>query len=237
MGLISAIKGHHHAAPARTNTNDSTTSSSSSSSSSSGEGISRTHAAGAAAGGALAARTGASEYCHTQNAPIVQENIRQHQKTEVTPVVDRELEQTVVQQVVQPVQDHVKAEAQHHYQQAQGISRETAEELSSEDARRYQAQREIVTGGRTVERFDQGVVENAPIVKERVNTHVIEEIQPVIERTIDETHVVHTEQPIYEHHTAAPKVAEVRYNAPVSIEEFEKRGGSMTGTGLACERR
>lgn len=226
MGLISAIKGHgatSHATPEHHHNTS---------------GETKAGAVGSDRHTSTAGATPAKEYCATQNAPVVHENLRQQQSTHITPVVDREREETIVQQTIQPIEDRVQAETQHHYSQAKAISRETAEELSAEDARRYQAQRELVgTGSRNVERIDRGVVENAPIVKERVNTHVIEEIQPVVNRTIEEQHIVHTEQPIYEHHTAAPKVAEVRTNAPLTMEEFEKRGGSMTGTGLHCERR
>jgi len=186
---------------------------------------------------ATAGASGAKEYCYTQNAPVVQENLRERQEVHITPIVDREREETIVKQTIQPVVDRVQAETVHHHTQAEGIARETSEELSADYAQKYQSQREIVSGGRTVERINEGVVENAPVIKERVNTHVIEEIQPVIERTIDETHVVHTAQPIYEHHTAAPIVEDVRTNAPISLSEFESRGGSLSGVPLQCERR
>ncbi|KAI8919074.1 hypothetical protein DFJ77DRAFT_438138 [Powellomyces hirtus] len=181
--------------------------------------------------------TNPSEICRIQNAPYLIENLRQRQETHITPHIQRDRDETIVQQIVQPVKDQVTAPAVHHHAQAQQINREIADALDTTDARRYREQRQVATtGGKSVERIDQGVFQNDPVVKERVNVHVIEEIQPVIWRTIDETHVYHTAQPIYEHHTGAPKVQEIRYNPPISMEEFEKRGGSMTGTGLYCER-
>ncbi|KAJ3145952.1 hypothetical protein HDU89_006839 [Geranomyces variabilis] len=179
-----------------------------------------------------------TEICRIQNAPHLIESLRQRHETHVTPHIQRDRDETIVQQIVQPVKDQVTAPAVHHHQQAQQINREIADALLGDDARRYKEQRQIATtGGKSVERIDNGVFQNDPVVKERVNVHVIEEIQPVIWRTIDETHVYHTAQPIYEHHTGAPKVQEIRYNPPISMEEFEKRGGSMTGTGLYQETR
>ncbi|KAJ3174290.1 hypothetical protein HDU88_000258 [Geranomyces variabilis] len=179
-----------------------------------------------------------TEICRIQNAPHLIESLRQRHETHVTPHIQRDRDETIVQQIVQPVKDQVTAPAVHHHQQAQQVNREIADALLGDDARRYKEQRQIATtGGKSVERIDNGVFQNDPVVKERVNVHVIEEIQPVIWRTIDETHVYHTAQPIYEHHTGAPKVQEIRYNPPISMEEFEKRGGSMTGTGLYQETR
>ncbi|KAJ3179373.1 hypothetical protein HDU87_002982 [Geranomyces variabilis] len=179
-----------------------------------------------------------TEICRIQNAPHLIESLRQRHETHVTPHIQRDRDETIVQQIVQPIKDQVTAPAVHHHQQAQQINREIADALLGDDARRYKEQRQIATtGGKSVERIDNGVFQNDPVVKERVNVHVIEEIQPVIWRTIDETHVYHTAQPIYEHHTGAPKVQDIRYNPPISMEEFEKRGGSMTGTGLYQETR
>ncbi|KAI8826951.1 uncharacterized protein EV422DRAFT_19216 [Fimicolochytrium jonesii] len=174
-----------------------------------------------------------TEVCRVQNAPYLIEQLRQRQETHITPHIDRERDETIVQQVIQPIKDHVVAEPVHHHAQAALVSRELSEPLNPADANRYRAQRELATtGGKSVERIDQGTFQNNPVVKEKINVHVIEEVQPVIWRTIDETHVYHTSQPIYEHHTTAPRVQEIRYNPPISLEEFEKRGGSMTGTGL-----
>ena len=58
----------------------------------------------------------------------------------------------------------------------------------------------------------------------------------MIQREIQEEHVIHREQPVYERVVKAPVVGEVRHNAPMSLDEFEAKGGSATGTGLHCER-
>ena len=137
---------------------------------------------------ALSTTTSAQEICRIQNAPHLIEALRQRQETHITPHITRDRDETVVQQIVQPVKDHVNAPAVHHHAQAQQISREIADALLPEDARRYREQRQVATtGGKSVERIDQGVFQNDPVVKERVNVHVIEEVQPVIWRTIDET--------------------------------------------------
>ncbi|KAJ3184883.1 hypothetical protein HDU85_001565 [Gaertneriomyces sp. JEL0708] len=233
MGLVEKVKhavtGDHASttSPARKSSQSSTMHS----------GVS-THSTGlGATSTSSAAPTGpVEEVCNTQNAPVVQETLREHRAVEVQPIIEREHEQTIVQQVVQPVRDH-QAATHHHYAENAAITREVQDELSTDDARRYQQNLQSVHSGRKVENLEEGVITNAPVIHEKVNTHVIEEVQPVIERTIDETHVVHTTQPIYEHHTASPRVADVRYAKPLTMEEFEARGGSMSGTGLHCERK
>jgi len=174
--------------------------------------------------------------CESQNPPVVKETVHQREKEEVTPVIDREREETIVNQVVQPVRDSRK-ETVHHQATAPTIQNEVVEDVSAAEAERYQQNRaqhqssRTVVGGATTSSHV-----NAPIVNERVKTHVVEEIQPVIEREIHEEHVVHRTQPVQERVIKAPVVGETRTNAPISAEEWERRGGSATGTGLHCER-
>lgn len=67
-----------------------------------------------------------------------------------------------------------------------------------------------------------------------MDTNII--YQPVIQREIEQISTLHTTQPILEHHVAAPKVGELRVEAPISIEEFKARslGGATTVTGPAA---
>jgi len=175
------------------------------------------------------------EQCTAQNAPILQEHTRNIREEVIQPVVDREIDQTHVQQVMQPIQDN-KDETSHHHGIAPGMARYATEDVSTEDARRYQQNRDLYEGRQTSENVDSGATINAPVIREKVNKHVVEEIQPVIDRHIDHHDVHHTVQPIYEHVTAAPIVNDVTQRAPISLEEFESRGGSMSGKGLACDR-
>ncbi|KAJ3050421.1 hypothetical protein HK097_008617 [Rhizophlyctis rosea] len=167
----------------------------------------------------------------TQNSAIVQERIIQHQVEEVQPVIDREREETQVRVVVQPIHD-LRHETHHHEASHPPVSRETIEDLNPEHVRRYLSLRNAHQPGRTIEEPTRTQNVSAPIIHEVIKPHIIEEIQPVIHREIRQTHVIHRHQPIYERHVAAPKVLESTTLEPISLDEFQKRGGTLTGTEI-----
>lgn len=179
--------------------------------------------------------SGGTVRCEAQNAPVVQESVHQREREEITPVVQRDREETIVNQVVQPVLDSRK-ETIHHQATSAPVTNEVVEDVSGAEAEKYQRNRAQFNSSRTVAGTTQSSHVNAPIISENVNTHVVEEIQPVIQREVQEEHIIHREQPVYERVVKAPVVGEVRHNAPISIDEFEAKGGSATGTGLHCER-
>ncbi|KAJ3042167.1 hypothetical protein HDV00_008054 [Rhizophlyctis rosea] len=194
------------------------------------------YSTGATAAPASSTTADSTVRCETQNAPVVKEHVHAREKEEITPVIEREREETIVNQVVQPVKD-TRHEVHHHQATNAPIQNEVIEDISNAEAEKYQRNRAQHQSTRTVE--GHGVHSahvTAPIVHERVKPHVVEEIQPVIEREIQEEHVVHRIQPVQERVVKAPVVGETRYNAPISQEEWEARGGSAEGTGLKCER-
>ena len=76
---------------------------------------------------------------------------------------------------------------------------------------------------------------NAPVVQEVHKKHIIEEVQPVIERVTHHTHKIHTTQPIQEHVVAAAKVADIQVKAPISMEEFKKTQMASSTSALSSQ--
>ncbi|KAJ3278634.1 hypothetical protein HK104_002160 [Borealophlyctis nickersoniae] len=159
----------------------------------------------------------------TQNPAVVKERVIQHQHEEITPVVEREREETQVRHIVQPIHDHRK-ETHHHQASHPPVARETIEDLNPEHVRRYLALRNAHQPGRIIDEPTRSQTVNEPIIHEIIKPHIIEEIQPVIHREIKQTHIIHRHQPVYERHVAAPKVIESTTLEAISLEEFQVRG-------------
>jgi len=211
MGLITAVKNSLHGdanASAGNEPVDSTRS------------ASATHAS-----------SGAAESYATQHAPVVKETVHDHRREEITPVIDREREETNVTQVVQPITDN-RQEVHHASTVNAPLERETVEQVNAQDARRYQDNRAAHKSYTHTESAGAETVMNAPNIQESVRRHDVVEVQPVIEREVRQDNVLHVEQPIHERVVAAPTVHETVQNAPMSMSEFEARGGSFKGGDL-----
>lgn len=172
----------------------------------------------------------------TRVAPeVVQERISRAHHEEITPVVDRQTEQVQVNQVLQPVVDKQR-DVRHDERVNAAISNEIVDAIPEADSAIYQSNLNAVKDTRQVGDLKKTANINAPIVNETVQSHVVHEIQPVIQRDIEQLSTLHTTQPILEHHVAAPKVGELRVEAPISIEEFQARSAGTTTatTGTAA---
>lgn len=137
---------------------------------------------------------------------VVKEKVVHEEIEEVQPVIEREVEQTEIQQIIVPTEEHEKRVFEH--EEHGGLPTETRETRGEFSQDEMDRQRIAVQPEHVEENVGGTRVVNQPIVKENVKTRVVEEIQPVIERTIEETHVHHVEQPIIEHHVAAPIIRE-----------------------------
>lgn len=72
----------------------------------------------------------------------------------------------------------------------------------------------------------------APSVEgEHVHHHVHEHIQPVIQKETVQPHVVHRTKPIHEVHQHEPEHHSASILPPVTLEDFERQGGSVHGSG------
>lgn len=160
---------------------------------------------------------------------VTQETQNFHHHEDVQTAVDKEVHQDHYHTSVQPVFDKEVKPEQHHHNLAavehrnfeHGNDREVAEKLRLEQAK-YQD--EIIAGET---KHTQSV--KPTVGGEHVHHHVHETIQPVVQREVIEPHVTHTVVPIHEvHHNAASHHAASALPA-VSMAEFKKAGGTLTG--------
>jgi len=166
---------------------------------------------------------------HTRNVKdaVTHENVTRHAHHEVTPVVGRERDEVDIHQKVQPVLDQQEKHT-HHQHVAPEVHRERGEDISDRDAAKY-AQQAQHTNTQNIGEQTHSTSVNAPKVHEHVNKHIVEEIQPVIERQTNQTEHHHTIQNISEHVTHAPKVHDTTVNAPISLSQFQGQGAGALG--------
>ncbi|CAD6575559.1 MAG: hypothetical protein CYPHOPRED_005737 [Cyphobasidiales sp. Tagirdzhanova-0007] len=166
---------------------------------------------------------------HTRNVKdaVVREQVDRHSHHEVTPIVDRNREETEIHQKVQPVLDEQRQTTRYEHN-APAVSRQRAEDIDDASATKYQNQLNF-GNERNVGDTTHSTSVNAPIVHERVQKNIVEEIQPVIERQTHQTEHHHTTQLINEEVTHAPRVHDVVVEQPIGINEFTK-GGSIAGS-------
>ncbi|KAK8219390.1 hypothetical protein M8818_001125 [Zalaria obscura] len=167
---------------------------------------------------------------HEKVAPAVQhETINKERHEQIQTALDKEVHQDHYHTSVQPVKDtEIRPEQHHHNLGAvehrtfeHGNDREIAERLKTEAARFHDEK----VRGET--RETQSV--EPTIAGEHVHHHVHETIQPVVNKQTIEPHVVHTTVPIHEvHHNAAQHHSTSALPA-VSMSEFTKQGGVLTG--------
>jgi len=157
---------------------------------------------------------------HTRNVldAVVHENVLQHAHHEVTPIVDREREETEIHQKVQPVLDQQEIHT-HHQHVAPAVSRHVQEDISEDHATRYRSQGQF-SHQQTVGEQTHSTSVNAPIVREHVNKHIIEEIQPIIQRQTQRVEHHHTTQAIKEVHVKAPVVHNTVVAPAITMAEF-----------------
>lgn len=167
---------------------------------------------------------------HEKVAPaVVHETINRERREHLTTAIDKEVHQDHYHTSVQPVHDREVLPEQHHHNLAavehrqfdHGNDREVAERLKTEAA---QFRDERIEG---TERHTQSVAPT--LAGEHIHHHVHETIQPVVNKETVETHVVHTTVPIHEvHHNAAQHHTASALPA-VSMADFKKQGGVLTG--------
>jgi hypothetical protein len=177
-----------------------------------------------------------------------------HHDTQVIEKVNPAVEQTVVKKVVKDeIQTAVDKEihVDHYHTTIQPVK---AREILPEHHEAVIApvqERHIDLGANSVnpERYikedlapirsqhtDLGVVEHTQenrgtIAGEHVHHHVHETIQPVLQKEVIQPSVVHTTVPIHEVVHAAPVHHSVSALPAVSLSEFERQGGSLSGRG------
>jgi hypothetical protein len=163
-----------------------------------------------------------------EEAPVVKERIHESyehaDKTQVEEIYDK----TEVRTVVQPVIDeqHRNLDTQRvdegveiHEHGQRGLDAETEAQLR---ARREEIAR---TGGSTHDE-EHIQVNERPDVNVQERTHVVEQVQPVVERDIYIPHHVEHHKKEVEIHHEAPVMGGTRVAPAVTVEEFERQHGS-----------
>jgi len=175
---------------------------------------------------------------HEKVAPHVQkETVNEHRREEKQIARDHEVHQDHYHTTVQPVKDQEVLPEQHHHNMG-GVEHrthdhrnhhETKDRLHKEAA---QFQHESVRAP-----TQHTTSSHAPeIAGEHVHHHVHETIQPVVHKETIEPHVVHTTVPVHETHYNAPKHHNTSALPAVSMGEFKKQGGSLSGRDEQFDR-
>merc|ERR1711974_290867 len=167
---------------------------------------------------------------HEKVAPAVKhETIERQKHEEYISAIDKEVHQDHYHTTEQPVLDKEILPEQHHHNVIPVEHR--SYEHGSNDEVEARLAKERAQYRDTVERVEGATTRNvAPVVAgEHKHHHVHETIQPVIQKQTIEPHVTHTTVPIHEvHHNAAQHHAASALPA-VSMEEFKKSGGALSG--------
>lgn len=175
-------------------------------------------------------RTGDDTYDRHTNAPVVKERVRDEYQHNVQPVVQQEHDKTDVIRTVQPLKDNKVESTNVHTKQREDQFREVGqdERLARETEERLRLEREKVArqGGRVHAEDKHEFTENAPQVSHTERKHVIEEVQPVVERDVLRPHEVQEQQNIFVHHKEAPQLHETRVAPTMSVQEYERSQAS-----------
>ncbi|SLM34000.1 hypothetical protein LPUS_02652 [Lasallia pustulata] len=167
---------------------------------------------------------------HEKVAPaVVQQNVTKHRHEEATTAIDREIHQDHYHTSVQPIKDREVLPEEHIHQMA---AVEEREQYHGDDAAikaRLEQERLQFQSTRTEGGTRESHSVAPTIAGEHVHHHVHETIQPVIQKETIQPSVVHTTIPVHEvHHNEAKHHAATALPA-VSMADFKKQGGSLTG--------
>ncbi|KAL8753277.1 MAG: hypothetical protein Q9199_005166 [Rusavskia elegans] len=167
---------------------------------------------------------------HEKVAPAVtQETVIKHRHEEAQTAIDREVHQDHFHTSVQPVKDREVLPEQHQHNMAPVEHRE----LHHGDSAAVQARLEQERAQFQSTRTSGGTKEShsvAPVIAgEHVHHHVHETIQPVVQKETIQPSVVHTTVPIHEVHHNEAKHHGASALPAVSMADFKKQGGSLTG--------
>lgn len=167
---------------------------------------------------------------HEKVAPaVINETIKKTRTEEVQTAVDREIHQDHYHTSIQPIKAREVLPEQHQYNVAAPQERVINHAEEAAIKARLEQERAQFHSTRT----ELGTVENqvvAPtIVGEHVHHHVHETIQPIVQKEVIQPSVVHTTVPIHEVHRNEPKIHSVTALPAVSLSEFQRNGGTLSG--------
>jgi len=174
---------------------------------------------------------------HERVAPgVTNETINEQRREERQIALDKETHIDHHHTSVQPVTHSEVLPEQHHHNLIPVEHR--SHDHRDHEATKHQLQAEAAQFKDTSVRAPaQHTSTMAPSVAgEHVHHHVHETIQPVVHKETIEPHVVHTTVPVHEvHHNSAQHHAATALPA-VSMADFKKQGGSLTGREERVDR-
>jgi hypothetical protein len=169
---------------------------------------------------------------HEKVAPAVtRETVKPVAEEKVQKAVDREVHQDHYHTSVQPVHDRQVLPEKHkhnllpveHRQHEHGNGQDITRRLEQEAA---QFRDESITAP-----TKHTTAEAPTVAGEHIHHHVHETIQPVVQRETVQPEVIHTVVPVHEvHHNAAQHHSTTALPA-VSLADFKKQGGTLSGRG------
>ncbi|CAD6584832.1 MAG: hypothetical protein ASARMPREDX12_006641 [Alectoria sarmentosa] len=167
---------------------------------------------------------------HEKVAPaVVNEQVIKQRHEEAQTAIDREVHQDHYHTSVQPVKDREVLPEQHSHRMAAVEEREIQHGDSNAIKARLEEERMQFQNTRT----EAGTKEThsvAPVIAgEHVHHHVHETIQPVVQKETIQPSVVHTTVPIHEVHQNEAQHHAASALPAVSMADFKKQGGSLTG--------
>ncbi|SMY27510.1 unnamed protein product [Zymoseptoria tritici ST99CH_1A5] len=167
---------------------------------------------------------------HETVAPAVKhETVTKKEHENVTTAVDQEIHQDHYHTSVQPIADKEVLPETHHHNVVPVEHRSFEHDNAKENERRLAEERAQFKDTTTRVEADKTRSAGAAVSGEHIHHHVHETIQPVMNKQTIEPHVVHTTVPIHEvHHNAAQHHATSEL-PPVSMSEYKKQGGVLTG--------
>ncbi|KAK0119373.1 hypothetical protein ONS95_010824 [Cadophora gregata] len=165
----------------------------------------------------------------TVNPAITNENVTRTQHEKVTTAVDREVHQDHYHTSVQPIKDREVLPEQHTHQMA-GVETRNLKHGSDDHVKeRLAAEQAQFKNTRTVGDTQHTSSANPVIAGEHIHHHVHENIQPVIQKETIQPSVVHTTVPVHEVHQNEAKHHTATTLPPVTMDEFKKQGGHLSG--------
>lgn len=165
----------------------------------------------------------------TVNPAVTNEHVTKTQHEDVTTAVDREVHQDHYHTSVQPIKDREVLPEQHSHQMAGVETRNLKHGSDDHIKQRLAAEAAQFKDTRSVGETQRSASANATIAGEHVHHHVHESIQPVIQKETVQPSVIHTTVPVHEIHQNEAKHHSASALPPVSMAEFKKQGGHLSG--------
>ncbi|KAI7960152.1 hypothetical protein MJO29_005220 [Puccinia striiformis f. sp. tritici] len=178
-------------------------------------------------------------------APVTHNLIKHEEVEEITTAKEHDRHIHYVQHHVQPVKDKEILEEVHRTQVAPVTAVHENVEATAADAAAYESlgsqfKNEVVHAP-----VEKKIINHGEKVHVREHVHLHHVVQPVIEKETHERHRIHTTIPIHHVTHEAPIIQQSINHEPLQMDEFLKRGGSVSsglthseiGQTILTERR